>query len=215
MPERQGVFADLHQAQAAYRDYLNLEHRGTEMLKLTLGTEQVTVTLPFYLFTLGREFERLGQPDDAVKLYLHLQMHYTFLDDENPLGLRAENRLRWILGDKHWFKPTPEVLIEGLRRALEHKDPQALEELMSRDFGFGEDAGAGERVPLDNRWAVQMMSSRWAASPNLTLTLVSRDSQRVFLKSVGWRGEHKIWNLVLHHRNRPQGWEWDTVTWGD
>jgi hypothetical protein len=215
MPECQGVFSNLSEAMAAYRDYLKLERRGAEMLYIDMGSGQITATLPYYLFVLGREFERLDQPQAAVKLYIRLQMHYTLLNDEHPLALRTENRIHWILGDKRWFQPTAGSLTASLRRALQNKNLHDLEAVMSRDFGFGEEADGEERIPLDYREAAQMIASQWLGKKAISLSLVSREANTVYLKATGWSGEHKVWNLVLHRRDRPRGWEWDTVTWGD
>jgi len=217
MPERNGIFSSLPEVVSAYQDYLKLERAHTEMLKLKLGTDVVTVTLPFYLFTLGREFERLGRPQDAVKIYLHLQMHFTLLEDDtqNPMGLKTENRLHWILAEKRWFRPSATVLTAALSQALAAKNSQALEALMSRDFGFGEEIGGGERVPLDYHWATKMISERWAGNLKISVNPASGDANTVYLKSEGWGGEHKVWTLVLHRRDFPQGWEWDTINWGD
>jgi hypothetical protein len=213
MPERNGIFSSTSEASVAYRDYLRLEKSGIEMVNLKMGENTIPVTLPYYLFTIGRELERLGQGRDALKLYLRLVMHYQVLDEENQIGTLTENRIHWLLGDKSWIQPTASELIRKIKHALELKNTQFLLPVISRDFGFGEERI--ERLPVNYKWAMTFFEDNWAGNVPLQVEVEPKDPKTVWLKVTGWSREHKIWYFVLHERERPLGWEWDGVVWGD
>ncbi len=213
LPERNGMAKTWQDVKGSYQDYLRLENAGVEMLDLKMGDTSVTVALPFYLFTIARECERLGKGPEAVKLYLRLLMHYPLLDEDNQLGIRIENRLHWILGDKRWLQPSAGQLAFRLQKALKTKNKKMLERFISRDFGFGEDTE--DRVVVNYHWAVEFVDANWQNPSPLSVEVIPRDENTVWLKVSGWSGEHKIWYWVLRQREHPRGWEWDTVIWGD
>lgn len=215
LPERSGAVEDAAGAVRAYRDYVGLERRGAEQVRLKSESGDEDVPLPYYLFMLAGEFERLGNSEDAVKLYLRLLTHYPLMEEEeSQLGIMAENRLRWLLGDKRWILRESGELTARLAAALAARDTTALQRIMSRDFGLGSDAD--ERYAVDYREGLKMIRSSLDVSPRVTVDAVEEpEPGRVLIKTSGWHGEHAVWYFGLRHLDQPEGWEWDLAYWDE
>ncbi len=214
-PLRQADLETSREAVAAYHDYLRLERFGVPTVRLERGGEVEEVELPEYLFALGEVFERLGRPRDAVQLYLRLLLNHPVLDRDDQLGVRTENRLRWVLGDQRWVVADLADLIRRLSAALAARDGEALRQLMSRDFGLG--WNEDHRLAMDYQDGVSFFTSNFRGSEGVHVDRVDPvdPAQRVNLRTTGWGGSHPVWVLSLRHRARPGGWEWDLAYWED
>lgn len=213
-PVRSGEFSGAGAEVRAYHDYLALERAGAESVHIVNLHEDEVVSLPFYLFMVARAFERRGRFQDAAKLYFRMLLSYSLLEDEGQLGVRVENRLRWILGDKSWALATPEELAKRLVLALARRDRDGLERLISRDFGFGR--SEDDRYAVDYHEALQILEESLADSPEVALdTLVQTEPERWVLRTTGWIGEHRVWYFNLRRSPVLGAWEWTLAAWGE
>lgn len=214
-PLRRTDLSTSREAVAAYHDYLRLERFGVPTVRLQEDGQINEVALPVYLFALGEVFERLGRPQDAVKLYLRLLVNHPVLNGDDQLGVRTENRLRWVLGDKQWVKADLADLVRRLSAALAAQDVEALRQLMSRDFGLG--WSEQNRLALDYQDGLNFLASHFRGSGGVHVDEITPvdPAERVNLRTSGWGGEHPVWVLSLRHRARPSGWEWDLAYWDE
>jgi len=128
------------------------------------------------------------------------------------LGIRVENRLRWLLGDKSWVFSSADDLVSKLKQALSSRNIRALSRIMSRDFGFGSDAE--NRLAVNYHEGLMLIEESLKKSARVAVESISMEQPgRIRIKTSGWSGEHKVWYFSLHQQNRPKGWEWDLAYW--
>jgi hypothetical protein len=214
VPERSTEFKNRSDAVRTYHDYLHLESTGVETVHVRDSYFDQIVSLPFYLYLLAREFERAGKYSDAAKLYLRLLIRYSLLEEDNQLGVRVENRLRWVLADKSWIMGSSQELLLRLQQALATQDAAALERIISRDFGFGRDESI--RYAVDYHDGLLLIRENLKRSPHVAVDSVIRpENGRIVVRTVGWEGDHRVWYFSLRRLDRPAGWEWTLVAWGE
>ncbi len=212
IPERKVDFDKPTQAVRAYLDYLRLEKAGVDSVRMESRYFNRTVSLPIYLFTIAEAFEKLGRQEDAAKLYLRLLVDYPLIYEKEQLGVDAENRLKWILGDKSWMAPTADELILRVEKAIITRDGGALKKVISRDFGLGRTRSERYAVPYQE--VLKVMAQELPTITDPTVEIVNTTGQgRVVLKITGWRRQTKTWYLVLHKNLRLDAWEWDLAYW--
>lgn len=212
IPERSGDFSRVQDLADSFRDYLRLEKTGVEVIRLKTGLKRRMITLAAYLFTLAQGFERAGRDSDAAKLYLRLLSRYPVLHEGSQLGIMAENRLRWLIGDQHWLVPSAQELTNRLGFALQHRDITLLGRLMSRDFGFGRDSSDRFAITPAEGFALFSQGLQTLKSPaRLEISAAGETEWR--LKSPGWEDGRRTWYFVLHKNPRRQRWEWDLAYW--
>ncbi len=211
IPDRNVTLQTFPDLLASYHDYLKLEKAGVGLVRLHLDGVVHTVSMPYYLFLIASGLERQGRPDDAVKVYLRLLTHFSLLGGRNQLGIRADNRLRWLLGDKSWVLPSVE-LVRRLRAALERKDPEALRRLISPDFGFGVDEA--DRLAVNYEDGLRIIAQNMQKARNLDLQVLQpADEDTILLKTTGWSGMKDTWYFFLTRPRGAEGWEWNLAFW--
>lgn len=212
IPERKVDFDKPAQAVRAYLDYLRLEKAGVETVRMESRYYNRTVSLSIYLFTIAQAFEKFNRDNDAAKLYLRLLINYPLIYEKEQLGVEAENRLKWILGDKSWMSPTADELILRIEKTIITRNGAALKQVISRDFGLGRTRNERYAVPYEDALAV--MTGELPDIVNPTVEVVDKTTpERMVLKVTGWRHHSKTWYLVLHKNLRLNAWEWDLAYW--
>jgi hypothetical protein len=196
----------------AYADYRWLESSGRQELTVENSVVEEKISLAFYLFKIAEALERVGRGRDAEKLYLRLLLRHTALQADNQLGVMAENRLRWLIGDKSWVAPAADILVQRLESALRSKNFRMLEKLLSRDFGIGR--------TLDNRFflpypeAIQLIEKNFQnAGPIVVEVIDEIPNEKMLLKTTGWDHGKRAWYLGLYHNRQAKGWEWNLAYW--
>ncbi len=213
IPLRNGEYRSLSETLRAYHEYLKLESRGVETVRLRTSAAELTVSLPHYLYRIAQEFEKRGKENHAAKLYLRLLLHYPLLDNDSQLGIRTDNRLRWLLGDKSWIVPSREELTLRLEEALQAHDLKTLQRLISHDFSFGLDDS--DRLAVNYLEGLRFIAYNLNNAKRLDVQEVPQPSaDQALLKATGWAGG-RTWYFTLHRSERPAGWEWIAASWGE
>lgn len=212
IPERTINYQEPKDVMRSYYDYRGLEQAGIEAVRLKSQLYNRTVSLPYYLFTIAQAFEKFGRDQDATKLYLRLLMNYPLINEGEQLGINAENRLKWLIGNKEWIYSSVDEMIFQLDRAILNRDEQALKNLISRDFCFGRTKT--ERFAVQYQEGLKLIANGFEKLTNPVIEIIENfDDKRVVLKSTGWDQGNKIWYFALHKNERVQGWEWDLAYW--
>ncbi|MEW6516092.1 MAG: hypothetical protein AB1439_04220 [candidate division FCPU426 bacterium] len=212
MPQRNVDFENPSQVAKSLRDYNRLERKGVETIVVKTHHFTRIISLSFYLYLLAQAFEQFGRDQDAEKLYIHLLIQYPVLHDNSQLGVMTENRLYWLLGDKRWVMPSVDELILKLEYALLKQDEQALQALISRDFGFGR--SYEERFAVKYQEGVHLLAEEMKNLHQPVVEIYSKDEDnQVVLKTSGWENGKKTWYFSLRHNPRAEGWEWDMAYW--
>jgi hypothetical protein len=212
MPQRSLDFDNSTQVTKSLRDYRRLERKGVETIAVKTHRLTRIVSLSFYLYLLAQALEEFGRERDAEKVYLHLLIQYPVLHDNSQLGVMTENRLHWLLGDKRWVSPSVDELILKLEYALLKQDEQALQALISRDFGFGRNYE--ERFAVKYQDGVRLLAEEMKTLRQPVVEIYSKEeADQVVLKTSGWEDGKKTWYFSLRHNPRVEGWEWDLAYW--
>ncbi len=212
IPQRNAEFKKTQDAVKSYYDYRRLERAGVKTLKLRTINFDRTVSLAYYLYVIAQAFEHFERDSDAVKLYLRLLVHYPLLYEGSQLGVMAENRLRWLVGDKAWIIPNVDDLVIQLERALKTRDIKAVAGLISRDFGFGRTYK--HRFAVTSRDGIELIGEEFKQLDHLTVEIVGeQDDEELLLKTTGWDKGRKTWYFALHKNQRLHGWEWKLAYW--
>jgi hypothetical protein len=175
------------------------------------GEDERTVSLSYYLFMIAQGFEKFGRESDAAKLYLRLLTTYPVIHEGGQLGVMAENRVRWLIGDKSWIAPTSDQLILKIEHALQAKDMEDLSHLISRDFGFGRTVG--DRFAVRYQDGLDLIAQEIKTLDHPMVEVMQSDDEQVLLKTTGWERGNKTWYFELHKNQRRKGWEWDLAYW--
>lgn len=212
IPERNAEFKDVKALVRSFRDYRKLEKAGVEAVRLKGKFLDRTVSMEFYLYTLGQAFEKFGRESDAAKLYLRLLTTYPVIHQGSQLGVMVENRLRWLLGDKSWIDPSLDDLILRIDRALHNRDAKALAALISRDFAFGRTYE--DRFAVKYQEGLELIAQDLAGLKDPTVEVVAKTGEdQVLLKTTGWEEGNRTWFFALRKNLRHKGWEWDLAFW--
>ena len=212
VPERKLINPDIKQIIKLYYDYYYLEKKGIQRVKLIQKDKISTLTLPEYLYTLGKSFEELGSENNAKKIYLRLLVNYPIIYKSNQLGVEVENRFNWLVGSKDWLKPNVDELILKLEKALSEKKQSMLKGLISRDFGFG--SNQKDRFVINYKEALQIICKGFKNTSNFTMEIIPQTSEKkMVLKTTGWENGEKIWYFILNKNIKRKSWEWNLAYW--
>ncbi len=204
-----GTTASPERRIAYYRDMISRFPDSTDMGRI--------------LFLLGKEYEKTGEWDKAVKTYQDFLPWFGTTVLGYPDAFQyARNLVELNSSARDWTYPDLNQLIAGIRKALAAGSAKQLRKLSSK-VGFfavswhqGDERDANSQVLFD--FAEFMNKGKIAVAAGLDPSSGERDA---YLKTTGWNGSLPIWYFYFRKVDFPAdpdthgNWEWAGIYFGE
>ncbi len=174
------------------------------------------------LFLLGKEYERVGEWDLAVKSYAKFLPYFGATIPGYPDAFQyARNVIEFYNSPKDWAYEDLQTLVGNIKAALQAGDPYKLRRYRAKVNFFAmswhqDETDVNSQVLFD--FAEFMSGGRVYAAETLD---ASSGPKEAYLKTWGWSERLSTWYLYFRKINFPADpeihgrWEWAGIYFGD
>ncbi len=175
------------------------------------------------LFLLGKEYEKTGAWDRAVRAYRDYLYHggTTVPGFPDSIGY-ARNLVDLYNSPRDWTNPDLAQLVSGIRAALASGSAKRLGEYRAKVGFFAESWHRENEIDRTDRglsdFSAFMRAGAIRTDANLDRTSGTREA---FLRTRGWSGYQPTWYFYFRRMNFPAdpeihgNWEWAGIYFGE